>query len=117
MRKPVIGQPGKIVWGPERPLGVMHMKTEVVFERQPSNVGEPSSGSERAEQVDESILALPSGYEVDIRGIQSRVRIQRSEVAAPNNRNCWILLAKLAANRNGSSHLRSRHHRNCQKRS
>src|SRR5207249_10816052 len=68
------------------------------------------------DQLDKSFLPLRAHYEVDIRCVQSGIRIQRRKVAPPHRRDAAILFSERAAQRNGGHHLGSRHHRHRKKR-
>ncbi len=65
---------------------------------------------ERAQQVAERVLALPTDDEVDVVAVERHRRIQRREVAAPNDRQVRPHRAQRSRHLDGCRDLRPAHH-------
>src|SRR5262252_2211208 len=105
----MVGKWRKFVRRPQGPFRiVLHDAISLVGE--PKNAFEIASVAHGINQLQKSVLALPTNGIVHIGGVQGRIRVVRSEVTTPNDGYLRKARAYLATGDHSSQGLRSRHH-------
>ena len=90
------------------------MKAEGVLVAEPEDGLERALSSQRVDKLKQRIFTLAADHVVDVLRIERGVRIERREVAAPDDAHMGAQAANLAAGLHGRHHLRPRHAGNAQ---
>jgi hypothetical protein len=91
------------------------MKAEGVLVAEAKDRLQRTLSTNGVDQLKKRVFPLATDYIVYVLGVQRGIRIERGEVAAPNNAHMGAEAAYLAASFHGCNHLRPRHTGNTKK--
>ena len=93
----------------------MHVQPELIPVRDARDIAEVAPIPQSRQQFQKSVFALAPHRDIDIGRVQARVRIERGEIAAPNDGHPRVLGAKPLGKLHRRDHLRPRHQRDGQR--